>query len=362
MTRRTLFQTAALAAAATTPGKAQPTGRLKIAKGLRDLHEDTITFFRQMGVEHVVMPTRFTTERTKRGLVPSADRGPQSDAPITPWKTAELKRIKDYLAERELSAEMVHLGKFWRVLHGRPDADREIAHIQESIRAVGEAGIPVIEYNFTPLRASEGYDRSETGPGGMGLRDYDSARTDGLPPLDNVGEHTAEQMWERLEDFLKAVIPVAEEAGVRMAMHPNDPPIPLFRGAAQPVRTIDDQKRFLAIVDSPANGLTLDTGVTTEMGEDAAAAIRLFGGQDRINHVHFRNVRVETPYYKYTEVPHPDGDCDMLACMQAFQEVGYRYLIIPDHTPEFTDDTLGSQIGWAHAIGYMRALRHGAET
>ena len=195
----------------------------------------------------------------------------------------------------------------------------------------------------------------------MGLRDYDSARTDGLPPLDNVGEHTNEQMWERLEQLLKAVIPVAEEAGVRMAMHPNDPPIPVFRGAAQPVRTLEDQKRFLAIVDSPSNGLTLDTGVTTEMGEDAAEAIRYFGSRDRINHVHYRNVRVETPYYKYLEVPHPDGDCDMLACMQAFQEVGYKYLLIPDHTPEFTDDTLGSQIGWAHAIGYLRALRQGAE-
>lgn len=363
MTRRRLFQGAALAAAAgAAPARAQDSGhRLKLAKGLRDLADETLTFFKQLRVEQVVMPTRFNTTPSKRGLVPGTDRGPQNDNLLQPWDADELKRIKDYLGERGLSAEMVHLGRTWRVLHGKPDAAAEIENVKESIRAAGAAGIPVVEYNFTPLRGSEGYGRTETGPGGMGLRDYDHERTKDLPPLPNVGEHTREQMWERLEGFLKAVIPVAEEAGVRMALHPNDPPIPVFRGAAQPMRTIEDQKRLIETVDSPSNGITLDTGVTTEMGEDAAEAIRYFGSRDRINHVHFRNVRVETPYYKYVEVPHPDGDCDMYACMQAFQEVKYRYLIIPDHTPEFTDDTLGNQIGWAYALGYLRALKQGAE-
>ena len=88
------------------------------------------------------------------------------------------------------------------------------------------------------------------------------------------------------------------------------------------MRSLADQRRLIELVDSPSNGITLDTGVTTEMGEDAAEAIRYFGSRDRINHVHFRNVRVETPYYKYLEVMHDEGDCDMLACMQAFDEVG----------------------------------------
>ena len=216
-----------------------------------------------------------------------------------------------------------------------------------------------MEYNFTPLRGSEGYSRT-SGRGGSGLRDFDHDRVKDLPPLPNVGEHTREQMWERLEKFLKAVIPVAEEAGVRLAQHPNDPPIPLFRGAAQPVRSLDDQKQLIRLVDSPANGITLDTGVTTEMGEDAVEAIRYFGSRDRINHVHFRNVRVEAPYYKYLEVFHDEGECNMLACMKAFAEVGYSRLIIPDHTPEFSGDTVGSQMGWAFALGYLQALRQGA--
>jgi D-mannonate dehydratase len=330
--------------------------RLKLAKGLRDLSDDTIAFFRQLGVEHVVMPTRFNLEPSKRGLIPATDSGPSDDRPLTPWKTADLRRIKDHLAERGLSGEMVHLPAMFRILHGRSDRDRELANVQESIRVAGEAGIPVVEYNFTPLRGSEGYGRT-TGRGQSGLRDYDHGRTKDLPPLPNVGEHTREEMWERLEWFLKGVVPVAEESRVRLAMHPNDPPIPVFRGAAQPVRSLKDQRRLIELVDSPSNGITLDTGVTTEMGEDAAEAIRYFGSRDRINHVHFRNVRVSTPYYKYLEVMHDEGDCDMLACMRAFQEVRYPYLMIPDHTPEFTDDNLGNQVGWAFALGYLRALR-----
>ncbi len=358
MLAATTFAAATAAAGATQAQDAAHS--LKVAKGLRDLADDTLTFFKQMGIEHVVMPTRFNLEPSRRNLVPSTDRGPQSDGLMRPWDADELSRIKDYLGERGLSAEMVHLGRTWRVLHGRPDAADEIENVKQSIRAAGSAGIPVVEYNFTPLRGSEGYD-SETGHGGIQLRNYDSARTEDAPPLDNVGEHTREQMWERLTGFLQEVIPVAEDSGVRLALHPNDPAIPVFRGAAQPMRTLDDQKRLIETVDSPSNGITLDTGVTTEMGEDAAEAIRYFGSRDRINHVHFRNVRVDTPYYKYLEVRHDAGECDMLACMKAFHEVGYRYLIIPDHTPEFTNDSDGLQLGWAFALGYLRALKHAAE-
>lgn len=114
------------------------------------------------------------------------------------------------------------------------------------------------------------------------------------------------------------------------------------------------------MVDSPSNGITLDTGVTTEMGENAVEVIRYFGRRDRINHVHFRNVRVQVPKYRYIETFHDEGECDMLGCMKAFKEVGYSRVIIPDHTPEITGDTMASQIGWAWALGCMRALDQAA--
>ena len=334
--------------------------KLKIGKGLRDINDATLRFFRQMGVEHVVMPSRYNTEVRKRGLVPGTDHGPRPGQMLQAWDTNELIRIKRKIEDADLKVVMIHLGRFPRILHGRAGAGQELENVKESLRAAGKAGVPVVEYNFTPLRGSEGYART-TGRGDAGLRNFDHERIKHLPPLPNVGTHTREQMWERFEDFLKEVIPVAEKAGVRMACHPNDPPVEVYRGAAQPLRSIADLKRMIEVVDSPSNGITLDTGVTTEMGEDAAAAIRYFGSRDRSNHCHFRNVKVEIPYYKYTEVMHDEGECDMLACMKAFHEVGYAHLIIPDHTPEFSGDTVASQRGWAFALGYMHALRQAAQ-
>jgi len=167
-------------------------------------------------------------------------------------------------------------------------------------------------------------------------------------------------MWERLEYFLTTVIPVAERAGIRLAVHPNDPPVPEYRGVAQPLNDLQSLKRLLQVVDSPANSLFFDTGVATEWGEDAAAAIRYFGERDRIATVHFRNVCVNEPLYKYTETFIDQGECDMRACMRAFADVGYSGGIDPDHTPGITADSEESRIGWAFAIGHMIALRSAA--
>jgi mannonate dehydratase len=119
-------------------------------------------------------------------------------------------------------------------------------------------------------------------------------------------------------------------------------------------------KDAVAAVDSPANTIFLDTGVLTELGESAPGAIRDFGARDRIGTVHFRNVRVDVPYERYTEVFLDEGECDVAACMRAFHEVGYRGGIDPDHTPGFDGDTVDTHVGWAFAIGQIIALRNAA--
>jgi mannonate dehydratase len=101
--------------------------------------------------------------------------------------------------------------------------------------------------------------------------------------------------------------------------------------------------------------------VTTELGEDVVEAIRYFGERDRIGTVHFRNVRVEVPRYKYVETFQDEGDCDMFACMKAFHEVGYKGMLDPDHTPGITGETPDTRIGWAFAIGQMIAMRNAVE-
>ena len=184
-----------------------------------------------------------------------------------------------------------------------------------SIRAAGRAGLPVVEYNFYANRLMEGY-KEELGRAGAGLTAYDYELSKALPPRENAGTHTRAAQLKRAEHFLKAVVPEAEKANVRLALHPNDPPVPLSRGSEQIMATFEHWKEYLNLVKSPFNGMTFDCGVTREMGEDPVAVCRYLGERDCINHVHYRNVVVRKPYVDYTEVFLDEGQVDMFAVMK----------------------------------------------
>ena len=140
---------AALAAAAAVARSAAAQGpRIKVGKGLRDLADETLDFFRMLGIRHVVMPTSYSLARRRRGLVPATDTGPSTDAPMKPWDAEELRRIKSRIENKGLVPMMLHLGRVHRVVQGRPDASAEIEAVKTNIRIAGELRIPVIEYNF----------------------------------------------------------------------------------------------------------------------------------------------------------------------------------------------------------------------
>ena len=330
----------------------------RIGKGLGDLSDSTLRFYAQVGVEEVGLPDSYSNEpRASRPHVPPAQMGPPA-ATVRRWDAAELERMRRRTEEFGLRATSRSLPLTKAILLGGDGLERDLEVVAANVRTAGEVGLSVLTYTFTGLRASEGYFALDgAGRGGTHLRGFDYDRVRELPPLEAVGEHTREEMWRRLERFLSAIVPVAEQVGVTLAMHPNDPPVTVFRGVGQPVRSLADLRRVVETVDSPANTLYLDTGVLTEMGEDAPAAIRWFGERRRIGIVHFRNVVVERPYERYVETLLDAGDCDMAACMRAFVEAGYEGAIDPDHTPGFDGDTLDTHIGWAYAIGQIIALR-----
>ncbi len=339
--------------------------KIKIGKGLGDVSETTLLFFKQIGVEDVHMPTRWNEKPgarpTTRPLVPPTQKGPVG-AQGKVWDENELLRIKERISAFGLQATVAGLGVSGNIVMGKPGRDADLDVVRTNIEMAGRVGIRVLTYNFTALRASEGYGaRYGQGRGGADLRDFDYDRIVNLPALDSVGRHSMDEMWERVAYFLAAVIPTAEAAGVRLAAHPNDPPVPVYRGVAQPMGDVDGMKRLIEVVDSPSNSVFFDTGVMTEKGADAAEMIRYFGSRDRIGTVHFRNVRVETPRFQYVETFHDEGECDMFACMQAFHEVGYDGQVDPDHTPGIAGDTEDTRIGWAFAIGQLVALRNAVE-
>jgi len=282
-----------------------------------------------------------------------------------PWAVDQLSAIVEKLKGGGLELGNMMISGFPNTLYGKPGRDEELEKLKSSIRAAGKVGLPVIEYNFYAHRAIEGY-YEEQGRAGAGLTAFDADRVKDLPPLETEGTHSLEEMWTNITYFLKAVIPVAEQSNVRLALHPNDPPVAISRGSGQIMGTVEGWKHLIGIVNSPANGITFDCGVTREMGHDPVEVCRYFGSRDRINHVHYRNVRVREPYNKYTEVFIDEGENNMLAVMQELVRNKYTRMIYPEHERALDYDRSvgihnqypggGGYTGMVYDIAYARAM------
>jgi mannonate dehydratase len=293
-----------------------------------------------------------------------------TEGPPIPWEESRIRSIMDTLKSGGLTLGNMMISGFRNTLYGKPGRDEEIEKVRQSIRAAGRAGLPVVEYNFYAHRAVEGY-YEETGRAGAGLTAFDYDRMKGLAPLPNEGAHTLDEMWGNITYFLKAVVPVAEESGVRLALHPNDPPAPISRGSGQIMGSVEGWKHLIEIVPSKSNGITFDCGVTQEMGHDPVEVCRYFGTRDRINHVHFRNVQVRAPNEKYTEVFLDEGQINMFAVMKELVRQKYPRLIFPEHPRGLDADRElagfrsgypggGAYVGYVYNVGYTRALLQAA--
>ncbi len=328
-----------------TPKICLEMGPSRLAAGKLD--EAGMRRIKQLGVDHVLM-----------------------GGPPIPWNREQIRSVMESLKAGGLTLGNMMISGFPNTLFGRPGRDEEIEKVRHSIREAGAAGLPVIEYNFYAHRLVEGY-YAESGRAGAGLTAFDYARVKDLPPLANEGAHTLDEMWSNITYFLKAVIPVAEQSGVRMALHPNDPPAPASRGSGQIMGDLAGWKHLVEIVPSPSNGITFDCGVTRELGEDPVEVCRYFGSRDRINHVHFRNVRVEIPREKYTEVFIDEGQVDMFAVMKELVRQKYPRLVYPEHPRGLDADASdpkfksyypggGAYAGFAFNVGYARAMLQAA--
>lgn len=284
-----------------------------------------------------------------------------------PWKEETLPATVNRFKAEGLSIINMMMGGFPNCIYGREGRDAEIEKVKESLRSAGAVGIPVVEYNFYVDRLMDGYYEIK-GRGGAGMTGFKAPADP--PARADIGTYTADQLWNNITYFLKAVIPVAEKAGVRMALHPNDPPVPVSHGSAQIIASFKDWKRLVDIVDSPANGMTFDCGVSREMGEDPLEVLRYLGSKDRVNHIHFRNVTVEEPYKKYAEVFYDQGQVNMFAVMREIIKIGYKFGINPEHPRLLSYDKEhprgittwrqypggGGYAGEAYDVGYTRAM------
>ncbi|WP_172121869.1 MULTISPECIES: mannonate dehydratase [unclassified Devosia] len=237
---------------------------------------------------------------------------------------------------------------------GLPGRDKEIDVVCELLTSMGKLGIGVWCYewmtDFNWVRTNMATpSRGGSVVTSFNLDDVPEDLTSNPP----IGE---DALWENLDYFLKRVLPVAEQAGVKLSMHPDDPPITPIRGVSRIMRSIENYQRLLAMAPSPMNTITLCQGNFTLMTDDLPREIRRFG--DKISFVHFRDVRgVPT---RFEETWHDDGKTDMLACMQAYRDIGFSGVLRPDHVPTVagdSNDNAGySAFGRLYAIGYIRGL------
>ena len=258
------------------------------------------------------------------------------------------------MSSREISlAEMPEI-----LLAKDPERDRAIADICTMIRHAGQAGIPMVKYNLTFI----GVVRTErtTGRGGVSLSTFDYAKGKQEPPLTEAGRITEQIYWDRIDYFLKRVVPAAEEAKVKIALHPQDPGMPKgqgWRGVETVLGSVEGLKRFVETSASPYHGLNFCQGTVSEMlakpGEEIYDVIRYFGRRGKIFNVHFRNIR--GGFLKFQEVLPDDGDVDMPRALRTYREVGYDGMIMPDHVPQIVGD-VGGQKAFAFCFGYIQAL------
>jgi len=262
------------------------------------------------------------------------------------------KKMKTLAADHGLDLRNAAISGPDEITLARPERDGKIEEVCDLVRALGEAGVPTLGYNFKPIgnfRTPPTVGRGEAKYSTFAYGEFEK----NVPshPDKQIGE---EAMWENIEYFLQRTVPVAEEAGVRLALHPDDPPIPEpMAGAARIVSTLDQYERIFSLVPSDANAMLFCQGCVTEMGVDVYEGIRRMGRQNKIVYVHFRNVR-GTPR-DFQEVFVDEGDVDMFKAMQTYKEVGFNGPFMMDHTPQIPGDRHGRE-GHAYATGYIRAM------
>jgi mannonate dehydratase len=348
---------------------------MKLGLGLyrHQLNPEHFRFARQCGCTHLVvhLVDYFRSSRSNQpGDQPVGDDtgwGLAGD-PVKLWSFEELAGLKQQINEAGLELEAIENfdPAHWHdVLLDGPKKAQQLENLKTIIRAMGQAGIPVMGYNFSIAgvagRVKGPFARGEAEAVGM-AGPYDKPMPNGMvwnmvydrdAAPGNAPCATSEQLWQRLGDFLDALVPVAEEAGVTLAAHPDDPPTPTVRSQARLVYQPHLYQKLIDLKPSPRNALEFCLGSLAEMTEgDICDVVDTYSRQGKLAYVHFRNVRGKVPHYKETFID--EGDIDMLRVIRILKRNNYQGVLIPDHAPQMSC-AAPWHAGMAYALGYMRA-------
>jgi mannonate dehydratase len=290
------------------------------------------------------------------------------DPPGNPheWSLDDLVRTRELVERFGLTLDMVQLPLASRpveqaqsphvLLGNDPERRRELDSICRLIERIGAAGIPAAKYNMSLIGIPR--TANEAGRGGSRNAAFRWQAADQAAPPGLAGTVSEDENWERIDTFLAAVVPVATAAQVRLACHPHDPYTPPgYRGVTRVLGTVAGLQRFVTMHESPYHGLNFCQGTVSEMlddpGREIFDVIRWFGTRDKLFNVHFRNIRGHK--LSFMEVFPDEGDMDMVRSLAVYDEVGYQYMVMPDHVPEI-DGRDPSGTAFAYCYGYIRGV------
>jgi mannonate dehydratase len=357
LSRRTALKSSAgllagVGPAAAVPAKPSVKGRpggMKFSEIILPGEHDRMRLLKQVGVNYAI------------GSV----TGHLAKLPRTQYLDA-LARFQQDLREHGLGLAGVesHPVPAEKIKLGLAGRDEELENYVACIKALAELGVKMVCYNFM---AGVNWYRTRTDfpeRGGALASEFDSALAE-REGLTQFGEVTAEQMWDHLTYFLKAIIPVAEKAGVGMALHPDDPPLPKLRGLARIVTSAANYRRIFEIVPSPVNGVTYCQANFVAMGEDVYQVAKEFLDKKKVFFVHYRDIEgasLGRPARRFRETFHDNGPTDMVEMLKIYAEAGFQGPIRPDHAPtlegEANDRPGYAMKGKIFAFGYMRGILH----
>lgn len=320
---------------------------MKLASVLTPLSKENLRLASQCGVEGIV--TRYP--------------GPDLEQLVVVKEKIEAEGLQLFAIEGSLPIERIKIGA--------DDDGRDLAEMKLLIKRMGELGIPILCYNFmagtdwvrTTLDAPE--------RGGAKVTGFDLVDAEKAVSLNHSDESITPQkveesmidaatLWENLEAFLRELLPVAEEAGVTLAMHPDDPPLPEFLGKARIMNSVENFERLVSMVPSSRNAICFCQGSFATMGAGIRDTIQRLG--DHIVYVHFRDVKGRPE--SFVETFHDNGPTDMAEAIRTLQDVGFDGPIRPDHVPQLEGEDDGepgyTMLGRLFAFGYIRGLLDGA--
>ncbi|TAV89463.1 mannonate dehydratase [Rhizobium leguminosarum] len=306
--------------------------------------DDDYRIFAQLGVKHI-----------------------NADPPGKPssWTLSDLERHRDKVESFGLILDMIQLplpsqpiekASYPDILLAGPERDRQIDAVCKLIENTAAAGIPAVKYNLNLIGIPRTPD--EPGRGGSLNASFRWDKTDQQAEPGLAGVLSEDENWERIDYFLERVVPVAASNRVRIACHPHDPYTPPgYRGVTRVLGTVEGLKKFVLMRENPYHGLNFCQGSIGEMlenpGKEIDDVIRWFGQRGKIFNVHFRNIRGGK--LSFMETFPEEGDMDMVRSARIYKEVGFKYMLMPDHVPTVSGKD-PTATAFAFCYGYIAAL------